>query len=766
MKPPSSFSLLVPAAAILHFFSVSATVSAVGEPVVLTVATPDSLTRNGPSPVLRSEEGDAAAKVFHQAMEAGDASSAEGVLSIFRELAAKNPQFPNFHGLVWVIENWLAEQRGEKANTPTPFYEQVWDELARDDHAAIREYLERNFGAGGFEPDDMARQAARVGYLEDFIMFNNPYRDDWMHSGKLLEEMALRPGETVLDIGSGFGFFSVRFAEEVGENGKVYALDINEEAVKTSERIFRATGHTWIEPLVSGIDDIVVRSPSDTAFFCSLYHVVYSWQKEAERRPLLESLKRSLKPGGRLYIVENLNLHGGELNACYVDPALVEAQLHHYGFTHVRTVGISPLQFLMEFRHEPGVMEDRRIGDGANGRRIVVGDGRSLIHIGSLDSYDTTERGIAAARLALEAVETGDPVVAAEAAAAYDRIIPDENFGGEYTALRWFCRLIAADDPAEHERQLADPLVRAYHDFLAADGFAPLKNYLSFKYDLGGSRDAGVVETGDSGEKPASNRGDAGGETQDEAKSAEGSMDSGESTAPAAAISRNLDEGPSVANTEREGDSKDVREIGRTRRAFLEDFILFNNPARPDWEQTGRILDALPYNEGDRIADIGCGGGYYTYRFSGMVGESGVVHAMDIKQQHLDFIDDFTERTGIVNVRTVKSEVDDLNLKETVDHAFMCSLYHIIYGVNSQPERDAWLRSIKSALRPGGTLAVVDNGPVDDLTLPYHGPFIERELIVAQLSHYGFDLIEDVQIIPQRYLLLFRHARPEQAPLR
>ena len=71
-------------------------------------------------------------------------------------------------------------------------------------------------------------------------------------------------------------------------------------------------------------------------------------------------------------------------------------------------------------------------------------------------------------------------------------------------------------------------------------------------------------------------------------------------------------------------------------------------------------------------------------------------------------------------------------------------------------DRDAYLKSLTKWLKPGGELIIVDNGPVDDNTLPYHGPYISRELIEYQLGFYGFKLTDYVQIIPQRYMLKFR----------
>jgi hypothetical protein len=61
-------------------------------------------------------------------------------------------------------------------------------------------------------------------------------------------------------------------------------------------------------------------------------------------------------------------------------------------------------------------------------------------------------------------------------------------------------------------------------------------------------------------------------------------------------------------------------------------------------------------------------------------------------------------------------------------------------------------------------LVVADNDVVPENVIPYHGPRIAKELIVAQLLHYGFELVATHQFIPQRYVLKFKLA--PQAPAR
>ena len=86
----------------------------------------------------------------------------------------------------------------------------------------------------------------------------------------------------------------------------------------------------------------------------------------------------------------------------------------------------------------------------------------------------------------------------------------------------------------------------------------------------------------------------------------------------------------------------------------------------------------------------------------------------------------------------------------------MCSMYHAVYIANLEYVKDEFIESLKKALRRGGRLIVVDNDITAKDAPAYFGPGIAKELIIAQLSYYGFRLEEIKQFVPQRYILTFR----------
>src|SRR6266404_4800427 len=70
----------------------------------------------------------------------------------------------------------------------------------------------------------------------------------------------------------------------------------------------------------------------------------------------------------------------------------------------------------------------------------------SLVHLGSIDSFTITEQGTQAGRLLLTALQNktlDDPM---KAKVIYEKIIPIEHYGGEYTALEWFCDYLLGSD--------------------------------------------------------------------------------------------------------------------------------------------------------------------------------------------------------------------------------------------------------------------------------------------------------------------------------
>jgi predicted methyltransferase len=678
--------------------------ASVADPLNLPIPGKQSILRVGAIPDPVTDKRRSIAQHIMTALQAGDRASLLEARQELAVLMANDNLGGGDSALRWILGFVLAPDDSSKAALiKNPLDQAYIDFFSANDFAQLKEYLQRKFGVDNFTPEDPETHVRRTEFLDDMVMFNNPDRPTWDSVAEVMDVISgLGPDiRRVIDVGAGFGYYSYRLAQLTGDAGKVYAADTSEPYINQLEKFVRGYPLGNIVPTVSAEDDIKAAEKVDLVFISSLYHVIYSWSQHAKRDPFLRSVNNALRDGGYLVILDNSFNSGHELHNSYIEKDYIVAQLWYYGFELVQHKRLSDTRYVLVLRKAaPGTAKRPEFTQGPDTKTIQVSDSRSVVHIGSLDSFDITPAGISAAKDLYSALDGSDPQAARAAIETYDKLLPKENFGGEYTALRWIARYLLASGDAR-KAMTKDPLAAEYLTYLSENNYERLKFYLSRKYKLGKAK-----------------------------------------------------------LTAEEAVDEETRKIGVVQRQSLEDFILFNNPERESWEKSSLILKQMPLKPGDTVVDVGSGAGYFTFKFSDLVGPGGKVYAMDTKKPHVDYIESLVKKWGTTNVVPVLSTADSLRLDAdgTADLVFMCSLYHIVYAVSSADEREGMLKGIRQVLKPGGKLVIVDNGPVEEQQLPYHGPYIRKELIEAQLAAYGFVLEKADQIIPQRYMLVF--ARP------
>lgn len=177
------------------------------------------------------------------------------------------------------------------------------------------------------------------------------------------------------------------------------------------------------------------------------------------------------------------------------------------------------------------------------------------------------------------------------------------------------------------------------------------------------------------------------------------------------------------------------------------------DPARDAYQKPHEVVTALGLKEGDRIADIGAGSGYFALRFAGHVGSTGRVYAVDISPDMILSLNARVRDAGLDNVRTVLARPDDPLLADaSVDRVFICDTWHHI------SDRPAYLRRLKKLLRPGGQVVIVDFQKKES---PVGAPMemrVAREDVVKEFQQAGFRLAKEETFLPYQYFLVFAPA--------
>ena len=130
-------------------------------------------------------------------------------------------------------------------------------------------------------------------------MFNKRASDPKNKPDQIIEAIALRPGQSIADIGSGGGYFSLRFARIVGEEGRVYAVDTKPEFLEYIKNSAKEKGLNNVIPTLLLGDELNLSEKSlDLIFMRNVTHHI------PNRVEYFKSLKRFLKPDGRIAIIE------------------------------------------------------------------------------------------------------------------------------------------------------------------------------------------------------------------------------------------------------------------------------------------------------------------------------------------------------------------------------------------------------------------------------------------------------------------------------
>ncbi len=123
-------------------------------------------------------------------------------------------------------------------------------------------------------------------------------RDRWQKAPELIRHLALSPGSRVADVGCHEGYMTVKLADAVGTTGKVYAVDIEQSKLDRLDANLKQRSITNVVPIKGKEDDPLLPPALDAVIILDTYHEMDAHDQ------ILQRIKQSLKPGGRLVLCE------------------------------------------------------------------------------------------------------------------------------------------------------------------------------------------------------------------------------------------------------------------------------------------------------------------------------------------------------------------------------------------------------------------------------------------------------------------------------
>jgi ubiquinone/menaquinone biosynthesis C-methylase UbiE len=142
-------------------------------------------------------------------------------------------------------------------------------------------------------------------YSGDLSVFDYPDRAQKLHINQVMDLLGIQPGKSVADIGAGSGWFTVLAAQRVTNNGSVYAVDINREAVTYIQKRAEKEKLGNVITILGAADDPKLPARSiDAVLLLKVYHEV------ANPMELMHKIRESLRADARIGIIDR-NGNGG-----------------------------------------------------------------------------------------------------------------------------------------------------------------------------------------------------------------------------------------------------------------------------------------------------------------------------------------------------------------------------------------------------------------------------------------------------------------------
>jgi arsenite methyltransferase len=172
---------------------------------------------------------------------------------------------------------------------------------------------------------------------------------------------------------------------------------------------------------------------------------------------------------------------------------------------------------------------------------------------------------------------------------------------------------------------------------------------------------------------------------------------------------------------------------------------------RDGWQKPDEVVAALALYAGDRVADLGSGGGYFTFRLAKAVGPTGKVYAVDVDSSLLDDLAGRAREQGFPNVQKVLARYDDPLLPDSgVDLIFTSNVYHHLEN------RVKYFANAAKYLRPGGRIAIIDFRDAGFAGAIGHATPVES--IEKEMDEAGYRLERKYDFLEKQSFLVFSRA--------
>jgi len=146
-------------------------------------------------------------------------------------------------------------------------------------------------------------------------------------------------------------------------------------------------------------------------------------------------------------------------------------------------------------------------------------------------------------------------------------------------------------------------------------------------------------------------------------------------------------------------DTKIKKRQHHSNFAFKIITIIHDNPLLPIFRNPYKILKRAGLKSGQKVLEVGCGPGFFTIPAAHIVGEEGIVYAIDTHPLAIERVKNKIQKAGIENIKPIFANASDTGLPDqSIDLTFLFGLPYIQGGLENV------LTELYRIFKPGGIL--------------------------------------------------------------
>lgn len=167
------------------------------------------------------------------------------------------------------------------------------------------------------------------------------------------------------------------------------------------------------------------------------------------------------------------------------------------------------------------------------------------------------------------------------------------------------------------------------------------------------------------------------------------------------------------------------------------------------------LKEVLPLKPGSVIVDLACGKGMYSIFLSEIVGETGLVYAVDLWEEGLQLL---VKEMDEKNINNILPMLDDATKEIGIDDysVDLCLMATVLHDFEEMNKSGAVLQQVKTLLKPGGYLAVIEFKKIEGPPGPPIKIRLSEEETEKMIIGYGFKKVRAEDIGHYNYLMLFQ----------